>query len=275
MVGHLAAIHLRERGHRVTGAARRELPFCRTVIADARKREDVKTALAGGRYDAVINCVGILNREVDACPHDGIYLNACLPHLLAELVDGTAARVFHISTDCVFSGAGAGGYREGDFRDADGLYGRSKALGELGGGNCLTFRASIVGPDPDPEGVGLFNWFMRQSGIVKGYSRAIWGGVTAPVLARALEAALEQGLAGLCHLTNGSGISKFGLLSLFNRLRREPVRLEESPEAAGDKSLICSRNDFSFVVPSYPEMAEEMGRWIKSHAWLYRHYDMA
>ncbi|MDR1535448.1 MAG: sugar nucleotide-binding protein [Planctomycetota bacterium] len=273
LAGHAAALHFQERGHRVIGAARRELTFCPTVRLDARRREEVAAAVGAEEYDAVINCVGILNRAVDANPHEGIYLNACLPHLLAELTRDRKTRVIHLSTDCVFSGRrSGGGYREGDFCDADSLYGRSKALGELRDEKNLTFRTSIVGPDPNPEGVGLFNWFMRQEGAVSGYATVVWNGVTNLVLARALEAALEQGLGGLYHLAGPAPIGKYELLRLFNGLRGKSAEIIESTAVRTDKSLADGRGDFDFTMPTYAEMVNELGGWISAHEHLYPHY---
>jgi dTDP-4-dehydrorhamnose reductase len=265
MAGHVAAIRLAERGHAVTGFARRKLPYCETIVGDAARAnlpEIVKD------YDAAVNCIGVLNKAVDAAPAEGIWLNACLPHVLAA----HARRVIHLSTDCVFSGREGGGYKEGDFRSADTLYGRSKALGELDDGRNLTIRTSIVGPDMNENGIGLFHWFMRQTGTVDGYTEAIWSGVTAIVLAEAMHAALEQGTTGLYHLTNGERISKLELLKLFNALRSEPVTIRPSSAVNEDKSLVCTRSDLDFKVPSYAGMARDMGGWIREHKGLYPRY---
>jgi dTDP-4-dehydrorhamnose reductase len=172
----------------------------------------------------------------------------------------------------VFSGKDRRSYEENSFRSADSLYGRSKALGELDDGKNLTVRTSIVGPDINEGGIGLFNWFMKQRGSVGGYAGAIWGGVTTITLADAIHAALEQGTTGLIHLTNGEKISKFELLKLFNELRSEPVTIIRSGAVNEDKSLICTRGDFNFTVPSYEEMAREMGRWIRARKELYPLY---
>jgi dTDP-4-dehydrorhamnose reductase len=264
MAGHVAALRLSELGHEVIGFERRPLPWCETIIGDAMEA-DLPRLVQG--YDAAINCIGILNKAVDAAPHVGIWLNSYLPHLLAA----HAKRVIHLSTDCVFSGHEGGGYTETSFRSADTLYGRSKTLGELDDGRNLTIRTSIVGPDTNENGIGLFNWFMKQGGAVNGYTKAIWGGVTTIALAEAMHAALEQGLAGLIHLTNGQRISKFELLKLFNGLRDEPVEIIPSGEANEDKSLVCGRDDFGFRVESYEEMVKAMGEWMRRRGTLYPH----
>lgn len=276
MAGHMLSLYFQERGHQVIALAQRNLPWGRSVLVDALDRDALRKAVAAHPADAIVNCVGVLNRSVDALPSAGIYLNACLPHLLAEWTVDKPTRVVHLSTDCVFSGHdGDGGYMEDAFRSADTLYGRSKALGELCDGKNLTLRTSIVGPDVNPGGVGLFNWFMKQPGPVQGFTRAVWTGVTTLVLARAVEAALGQNLAGLYHLVNGERIDKCELLQLFNRLRAAPVEITPVPGEAVDKSLVNTRRDFAFRPPSYAEMVMELGGWIAAHASWYPHYQIA
>jgi dTDP-4-dehydrorhamnose reductase len=265
MAGHVAAIKLAGHGHGVTGFARKRLPFCKTIVGDAMTANLPEIVC---EFDAVINCIGVLNKAVDAEPHKGIWLNSYLPHLLAA----HAKRVIHLSTDCVFSGRDGGGYREDGFRSADTMYGRSKALGELHDNRNLTIRTSIVGPDTNENGIGLFNWFMKQRGAVHGYTGAIWSGVTTIVLADAMHTALDRGTTGLLHLTNGEKISKFELLKLFNALRREPAEIRPSDAVNEDKSLVCTRSDFDFVVPSYDEMVRNMGEWMRVQSEFYPQY---
>jgi dTDP-4-dehydrorhamnose reductase len=144
-------------------------------------------------------------------------------------------------------------------------------LGELNDDRNLSIRTSFIGPDINENGMGLFNWFMKQNGEVSGYTGAIWSGVTSITLAKAINAALEQNLTGLYHLTNNVKISKFELLQLLNELRSEPVEIKPSDAVKEDKSLVCSRSDFDFQVPSYAEMVREMGGWIRARGELYSH----
>src|SRR5699024_1115052 len=105
-------------------------------------------------------------------------------------------KIIHMSTDCVFSGK-IGNYKEDSLRDGETFYDRSKALGELDNQKDLTFRNSIIGPDINENGIGLFNWFMKQEGSINGYSKAIWTGVTTLTLAKAMDSALKEDLVGI------------------------------------------------------------------------------
>jgi len=271
MAGHVMAMVLADCGLDVTGLAREPVAWVESIVADVR---DVESLSVVTQFDAVVNCVGVLNRAVDASPYSGIWVNSCLPHLLVELARDSHTRVIHLSTDCVFSGHEGGGYREDSFRSADTLYGRSKALGEVVDEKNLTLRTSIVGPDINSNGIGLFTWFMQQSGSVPGYTRVPWSGVTTIALASAVDAALKQELTGLYHLVNNTTISKYDLLGLFNDLRDVPVTLAASDVVQEDKSLIDTRHDLNFTVPTYADMVHDMGKWINEHSQLYPHYQM-
>jgi dTDP-4-dehydrorhamnose reductase len=114
---------------------------------------------------------------------------------------------------------------------------------------------------------------MKQKATIQGFSHAIWTGVTTITLAKAMEKALEEDLTGLYHLVNNEKISKLELLRLFNQYMKDgKINITPSDQLIVDKSLINTRNDFSFIVPSYEEMIIEMKNWIGKHNELYPHY---
>lgn len=92
---------------------------------------------------------------------------------------------------------------------------------------------------------------MKQEKQINGFTKAIWTGVTTMTLAKAMESAIEEELTGLYHLVNGQSISKFELLQLFNKhMRANAISILPSDHVIVDKSLINTRRDFSFEVPS-------------------------
>jgi dTDP-4-dehydrorhamnose reductase len=102
-------------------------------------------ALSAFRPQFLVNCVGVIKqREEAVSPIPSITINSLLPHKLAQMAARWGGRVIHFSTDCVFSGE-RGGYLEGDFSDAEDLYGKTKYLGEVTAANALTLRTSIIG----------------------------------------------------------------------------------------------------------------------------------
>lgn len=275
MAGHLLAAYFAEQGAEVVGFARRESPACSTLVGDARDAVRLRQVILDVRADVVVNAVGVLNRAVDRHLADGIYLNSFLPHFVAECCDEAGSRFVHISTDCVFSGA-RGGYVETDVPDAASWYGRSKALGEVVDGAHLTIRTSIVGPELNPRGVGLFHWFMQQRGAVQGYAHVLWTGVTTLELARFLWSLRDAELTGLVHLTNGEPIAKLDLLKQFNAYRRTPVAIRPAEQPASDKSLVTARAlPRGYAVPTYAAMAEAQAAWIARHAAWYPWYEVS
>lgn len=272
MAGHVIATYLGESGHKITTFNRRSRLHFPNIQGDATDPNALRDALLHSDFDAVVNAVGILNREAEENHAHAVQLNAWLPHYLSDLVCQGGPRVVHISTDCVFSGE-RGGYSEDSTPDSTTFYGRSKALGELDNDRDLTFRTSIVGPDMRSDGIGLLNWFLQQQGVVRGYARAIWAGVTTITLARAIEWALEKQVTGLYHLVNNQTVSKLDLLRLFNHhLRADTIVIQPSDDLIVDKSLLNRRPGLTFEVPDYANMVDEMAGWVATHSALYPHY---
>lgn len=272
MAGHMISLFFKERGYDVTGFARRVVPYCKSIIGDALSREDVKAVLETDDYDVVVNCIGILNQFAEDNPSIAVFLNGYLPHYLASLLREKNAKLIHMSTDCVFAG-NSGPYTEESFPDGKTFYDRTKAIGEIIDDKNITFRNSIVGPDPNEKGIGLFNWFMKQKDEVNGYTGAIWTGVTTLTLAKAMEQALSENLKGLYNLVNNESINKYDLLQLFNQyFRGNSIKIHKDNRLQLDKSLCCTRKDFSFVVPSYEQQVKEMRDWVNAHREIYPHY---
>jgi dTDP-4-dehydrorhamnose reductase len=227
-----------------------------SIVCNVKDQGALVSLFDRTRPDVVINCIGALVQESKENPANAIYLNALLPHLLKDLCNQYQAKLIHISTDCVFSGK-KGGYAEDDFRDADDVYGRSKALGEIFDEPHCTLRTSIIGPELKENGTGLFAWFLRQEGAVNGYTHAFWSGVTTHELAKQIQKVILHDLKGLFHITNGQKISKFELLHLFNRLREVPITIYPYSGYQADKSLLKSQK-FDFEVAGFEEMVNQL-----------------
>jgi len=243
-----------------------------TDSLDLTNRYAIESFIRSEKPDVLINCTAVLIKESNENPAKAIYINSFLPHFLASLLHETGGRVIHKSTDCVFSGL-KGSYSENDFPDEQSIYGRSKALGEINNTIDLTIRTSIIGPDLNHMGEGLFNWFMNQKGSVKGYTKSFWSGLTALELARAIDAAIEQNITGLYHLTPGKKISKFELLELCNKIwHRNNIEIEPFESKIVDKSLVSNRTDFIYTPPPYEKMLFELEEFMHTRKNLYPHY---
>ena len=272
MAGHTISLYLQEQGYDVTTFSTNAFPYCKNINGDAMDKDFVISILQEGDYDVVVNCIGVLNQACDREQSKAVYLNSYLPHLIVDTLKNSKTKLIHMSTDCVFSG-NSGNYNENSFRDGETFYDRTKALGEVDDNKNLTFRNSIIGPDMRENGIGLFNWFMKQKDPIKGYSKAIWTGVTTLTLAKAMERAAIENLTGIYNLVNNKSISKFDLLGILNKYVCDGlILISPSDEVNLNKSLVNNRNDFSFEVPSYDQMVVEMKEWVFRHMILYPHY---
>ncbi|MBR2336563.1 MAG: sugar nucleotide-binding protein [Clostridia bacterium] len=274
MAGHTISLYLKEQGHDVTGFAQEKSALVDTVVGDARDTVSLAKTIKDGHYDSVINCIGILNQFAEENKALASFLNGYFPHFLADVTSGTETQVIHMSTDCVFSGK-RGCYTEDDLPDGATFYDRSKALGELEDGKNITLRNSIVGPDINPNGIGLLNWFMKQNGAINGFTKAMWTGQTTLQLAKTMEVAARERAHGLYNTVPDHSISKYDLLRLFNKyLRNNELEINPIEGINADKSLKRTRFDFSYLIPDYETMVVEMAEWIKNHKDLYPHYPL-
>jgi dTDP-4-dehydrorhamnose reductase len=232
------------RGERPGGAVARVLPAER-MIGGVRAEDPVSVARAldTARPDAVINAAGIIKQaEAAKAAVPSIRVNSLFPHELAAAAAEHGARLVHVSTDCVFSGA-RGDYVEGDVPDARDLYGRSKLLGEVTDApNAVTLRTSIVGRELNGS-LGLFEWFLSQRGQrVRGFSKAVFSGLTTAALADVMGDVIEREpeLAGLWHVS-AAPIDKLTLLSILRDAVSADVDIEPDESVVIDRSLNSTR----------------------------------
>ena len=273
MAGHVMTTFFEETGvYDVFNLAHKKKLNEKSYLLDAADFSEFKAFLDKNDFDVVINCIGILNQYADAFKDRAILLNSYLPHFLEVRYKDSNTKIIHLSTDCVFSGK-TGPYTETSFKDGDTYYDRTKAIGEINEGRNLTVRTSIIGPDMNYDGIGLFHWFMKSRGKINGYVNAIWTGITTIELAKALEQAIKSDLSGIYHLVSPKSINKYDLLLLFKDVfNKKDVQIDKYYNPILDKSLINTRRDFNYKVPDYPAMISEMREWIAGHPSFYPHY---
>jgi len=269
MAGHMLYHYLKKNvGFEVYGIARNIIENQQIFSLDVSNTEKLKSIIQTEKFDTVINCIGILNKDAEDHPAKAIWFNSYFPHFLEEITKDSKTQVIHISTDCVFNGK-KGNYEENALKDGEGFYAQSKALGEVVNQKDLTLRTSIIGPELNEKGIGLFHWFMNQTGKVNGYTSAIWSGVTTLELAKTIEYCILNKQTGLKHLTNGVPIDKFHLISLFKEIwKKENVEILAFDNKKVDKSLKKSLV-LPYYVPDYRTMLEEQLVWMQEHENLY------
>ena len=240
-----------------------------SALLDVTNKVELESFILSNKPDIIINCIGILLKGSSEDPSNAIYLNSYFPHQVSKILKSYGGKLIHISTDCVFSGE-KGSYIETDFKDARDTYGLSKALGEVDNSHDLTMRTSIIGPELNEKGEGLFHWIMNQSGSINGFTKMIWGGVTTLELAKAIDSAIDQEITGLIHITNGQPISKYELVSIINQIwKNNQINVQAIDGKSVDKSLKSCRLDFKFAINSYSKMLHDQYDWMQSHESLY------
>lgn len=228
---------------------------------DVENADSLTRLFTLARPDVVINCIGLIKQLAEAGnPLAAIPINALLPHRLACLCDMAGARLIHISTDCVFSGA-RGMYSEQDVSDAQDLYGRSKYLGEVDYPHAVTLRTSIIGHELGSVPHGLVGWFLAQQGAVNGFTRAIFSGLPTMELARVMRDFVipNTQLRGLYHVS-AEPINKFELLKLVAQVYGKTITITPDDKLVIDRSLDSSRfrETTGYRPPAWPELVHRM-----------------
>ena len=210
--------------------------------------------------DVVINCIGLVKQLAEADdPLVAIPINSLLPHRLARLCGAAGARLVHMSTDCIFSGA-KGMYTEADMSDAKDLYGRSKYLGEVDYPHAITLRTSIIGHELN-GGHSLVGWFLAQQGSVKGFRRAIFSGLPTVELARVIRDHVipHPELHGVHHVS-ADPINKFDLLTLISIIYGKKINIGKDEKFIIDRSLDSTRfrEATGYQPQPWPELVRRM-----------------
>lgn len=272
MLGHQVWLEL-GKSHYVWGASRGEVlrlqkfKSAKRQLIDGVSAEDIELIdqlIAENEFDVIINCIGVV-KQLDLSKEykSSIAINSLFPHQLASIAQG--AKVIQISTDCVFSGK-KGNYSEEDFADANDLYGRSKFLGEISYGHHLTLRTSIVGHELHTCH-SLFDWFLSAEGQIKGFSNAIYSGLTTLELAKQIKWILSDHfeLGGVWQVAS-KPIDKYSLLKLVSEHYGKEVDLIKDGEFKVDKSLDYSKiKSIGYEPKDWPTMINELSNQYRTH----------
>ena len=139
--------------------------------------------------DVLINCIGVIKPFMKGNVVNAIRINSLFPRQLADHCQRSGTKLFHITTDCVFSGKD-GNYTEQSPHDALDDYGKSKSLGEPE--NCMVIRTSIIGEEIH-KNASLIAWVKSQAGKeTNGFTNHWWNGITTNQYAKAVDAILRN-----------------------------------------------------------------------------------
>jgi dTDP-4-dehydrorhamnose reductase len=278
MLGHRLLMRLQQE-HDVRVTLRRELAdyYCYAqhglftaensyTGVEVRDMTRLLEVMADFHPEAVVNAVGIVKQRgaaKEAIP--SLEINSLVPHHLAVLCRAAGARLVHMSTDCVFSGR-RGNYTEEDVADAEDLYGRTKLLGEVAEPGCVTLRTSIIGLELSRK-TGLIEWFLAQRGEIRGFTKAVYTGLSTAEMSRVIERVLleHRDLSGVWQVASAP-ISKYDLLVRFSEvLGRRDIEIIPDDAVKIDRSLvpIAFEKATGYSAPGWDEMLEELGAEVR------------
>lgn len=127
-------------------------------------------------------------------------INAGAPGAFARALAGSGKRLVQVSTDFVFDGASGHGYRPGDVRNPQSVYGASKAAGEdAAGDDAIIVRTSWVYAAGGANFVRTMLRLMREREVLRVVADQIGSPTWATGLARALWGLAATDRPGIYH----------------------------------------------------------------------------
>ena len=201
--------------------------------------------------DIIINCAGItIRRGIESNMVNTRLLNSELPHKLDSWANLNSKKLIHFSTDCVFSG-NKGNYLDNDFADANDIYGKSKAVGEVDSLNTLTIRCSMIGRELY-NFTELFEWLKKNKNKkIEGFSNVFYSGITTVRMGMILNQILKKNLnlSGIYNISS-TPISKFDLLIKLSNAFNLNVEVKQNTNNKSNKVLISEK--FTEITGIYP-----------------------
>lgn len=194
--------------------------------------------------DFIINCIGAIPQKK---PTEETYrkVNIELPSFLETL----GIKIIHPSTDCEFKGTIGKGelYKKTDIRDADDVYGKSKAeiseRIEKEFKNTKIIRTSIIGHE-EHSSLALLDWFLSQEVSVKGYSNHYWNGITTLAWVKIAEEMMNHwdSYSALNQYATSPVLSKYEILLLAKEVYGKDIEIIPfATEITVNKALVSDK----------------------------------
>ena len=237
------------------------VPYTRKDIDAIENINEIGATLNLDAGDHVINCIGTIKPQVESVGHMNTFIvNGLWPHMLYRACCRAKAKMFHITTDCIFDGS-KGQYTELDHPNQYDEYGLSKYFGELG--EHCTIRTSIIGEEKNTSR-SLVEWALSQAGKeVNGFKNHFWNGVTCLQVAKVVGELIKENTSwnGVRHLFTHKSHSKLEMLQLFSSIYSLNLIIN-----AVDAGSACDRTLSTFYmqppafssVPTLHEQIREM-----------------
>jgi dTDP-4-dehydrorhamnose reductase len=210
-----------------------------------------------GEVDHVINAIGVTIPFSLREPALTFFVNAALPHLLANVF---GEKLIHITTDCVYDGKEGFPYDENCPKSPVDIYGLSKSLGEPV--NCLTIRTSIIGRELDGR-TGLLEWFLQQEGrTISGFVGHYWNGITTQQYGELCDRIMQSPHSfpqrGIYHVFS-TVVSKYEMLTAFQQKYGIRCKVVADERNKLNRTMTTTKELNGMLrVPSFGEMLDAL-----------------
>jgi dTDP-4-dehydrorhamnose reductase len=237
MLGYAVRNYFSRRGDDVVTLSRAEFDIAADPI------DKIQAAVAAA--DRVINCAGVIKpRIAEMSIEDVLRVNAIFPRNLAKLCARHGTRLYHVTTDCVYTGKD-GGYDEDSFFDADDVYGLSKNAGDAA--DCMVLRTSIIGEEKG-QSRSLLEWARSEAGNeINGFINHRWNGVTTVHLAEIIQTIEERGLyaPGIFHVHSPDTLNKAELVGVLSDVYELGLKIKPVDAATACDRSLSSKHSLS------------------------------
>lgn len=209
---------------------------------DISNLNQVKTFITKVRPDFIINCAGRIRHS----PLLTIKSNAMGPRILAAF----EIPMIHMSTDCVFGHTlifGKNLYSK-DLPTPVGIYGLSKALGEVKAAHVLNVRGSFIGRKH-----GFFAWLLGATGTIDVWKAAYWNGTSVQRMAKELVKLIGEPKSRTIHVASETNMTKAMMAKYIVEKLNLPVSLN-----LVDEPKIWRVLEPDVKLPPVEEMLEEL-----------------
>lgn len=221
---------------------------------DVLKRNKLDKIIKNVRPKLVINCIGITKHIKKISNKKVFIVNGYFPHIAKKISNLRSAKFVQISTDCVFNGKD-GNYKETSIPNADDVYGKSKAYGEINDNTNLTVRTSTIGHEFFTR-YGLLEWFLNQKTICYGYENAVFNGFTTLYFAEILEKLINKKITGLINVS-GIKINKYSLLKKIKKIYKKDILIKKNTIVKVNRSL-----DNKLLIKYLPKVRKDWDKLI-------------
>jgi dTDP-4-dehydrorhamnose reductase len=244
MLGHMAEKYFKSENYDVISTTRGTLSADKISLNLSSHKFNLQSLLPyGWTPEYIINCIGIIKPYSEKNMEETIFVNSMFPHILARQAKELGIKVFHITTDCVYSGL-KGSYSETDKFDPLDVYGKSKSLGEPK--DCFVLRTSIIGPETKGK-LSLLEWFFQQNGKeINGFLNHFWNGLTTLECSKAIDQIIKNNLyeEGTKHIFSNV-VSKFEMVNTFENVYGTNVKINGvNAKDFCDRTLSTSNTQF-------------------------------